>query len=58
VALLHADCRSARGVALASVLLHDDHSPLYTAFADTTVGALARSATATITAEPDDALAG
>jgi hypothetical protein len=51
-ALLDEDCRSARGVALASVLLHDDHSPLYTPFADTTVSALARSATATITARP------
>jgi hypothetical protein len=41
-ALLGEGCRSTRGVALASVLLHDDHSPLYTALADTTVSAHAR----------------
>lgn len=57
-ALLAEHCRSARGVALASVLLHDDHSPVYSAFADTTVSALAQSATTALAGRPDDALAG
>jgi MoxR-like ATPase len=48
---------AARGVALASVLLYDDRSPLFTASADATVGALAQSATAALTGETDDALA-
>ena len=56
-ALLDSGCRSERGVALASVLLHDDRSPLYSALADTTVGALAHTATVALTAEPDDELA-
>jgi hypothetical protein len=56
-ALLTEDCRSTRGVALASVLLHDDHSPVRAAFAGTTVSALAQSATAALAGEPDDALA-
>lgn len=55
-ALLAEDCRSALGVALASVLLHDDHSPLYTAFAGTSVNALAQSATAALAGEHNDAL--
>jgi hypothetical protein len=56
-ALLADDCRSARGVALVSVLLHDDHSPVFTAFSDTTVSALAQSATTALAGKPDDALA-
>jgi hypothetical protein len=39
------------------VLLHDDHSPVHTAFAGSTVSALAQSATAALAGEPDDALA-
>jgi hypothetical protein len=50
-ALLDDGCRSARGVALASVLLHDDHSPLSGAVADTTIAALARAATLALTAD-------
>ena len=56
-ALLDDGRGSVRGVALASVLLHDDHSPLYRASAGTTVSALARSATAALAGESDDTLA-
>ena len=53
-ALRAEDCRSARGVALASVLLHDDHSPVFSALADTTVSGLAESAATALAGEPDD----
>jgi hypothetical protein len=43
-ALLDDHCSSCRGVALASLLLHDDHSPVYLAGTGTSVTALARAA--------------
>jgi hypothetical protein len=49
-ALLDDACDSCRGVALASVLLHDGHSPIYAPGA-TTVSALARAATDALRAD-------
>jgi len=51
-ALLDDGCRSFRGVARASVLLHDESSPVYAAFADVTVADAARAARDALCAEP------
>ena len=55
--LSEAGC-SCRGVAQASVLLHDECSPVYTAFADVTVADAATAARAALTADVDGSLAG
>jgi hypothetical protein len=47
---------SFRGVALASLPLHGETSPVYSPFAEPTVSAMARSATAALTAQPGGAL--
>jgi hypothetical protein len=56
-ALLSDGC-SCRGVAQASVLLHDQASPVYTAFADVTVADAAIAARAAMAAEADGSLPG
>jgi hypothetical protein len=57
-ALLDDGCASSHGVAMASVLLHGEASPVFTPLADATVGAMARAATAAITARHEGALPG
>lgn len=49
---------SGRGVAQASVLLHDERSPVYTVLADVTVAEAARAARAALAAADDRSLAG
>lgn len=57
-ALLNDSCRSVRGVARAALLLHDEHSPIHTPFADSTVAEAARAATEALAADADRRSAG